>query len=68
MENSMLTKRAPQVDGKLDNEVSPPVKVAKFRIDTKSWFLTYPQCTLDKEEVRVALLAKGKPVKGGVLS
>ena len=35
MENSMLTKRAPQVDGKLDNEVSPPVKVAKFRIDTK---------------------------------
>lgn len=68
MESSMLTKRAPQVDSKLDNEVSPPVKVAKFRIDTKSWFLTYPQCTLDKEEVKAALLAKGKPVKGGVVA
>lgn len=30
---------------------------AKFRIDAKQFFLTYPQCNLSREELRDELLA-----------
>lgn len=44
-------------------------KPSKFRIDSKSWFLTYPKLDLGKEEALQLLLLKlaGKPVQGAVV-
>jgi len=41
-----------------------------FRIDSKSWFLTYPKCPLSKEEGMRILKAKldGKPIRGIVVA
>jgi Geminivirus Rep catalytic domain. len=41
---------------------------ASFRIDSKSWFLTFPKCPLTKEEVHALLEAKGRPITGGVIA
>lgn len=37
----------------------------KFRLDSKSLFLTYPQCPLPKEVARDLLISKGKAIRGG---
>lgn len=39
-----------------------------YRVQSKSWFLTYPQCSLTKEQVRDLILAKGKATKGMVIA
>nr|WPR18794.1 MAG: hypothetical protein [Crogonang virus 115] len=39
----------------------------QFRIDSKSWFMTWPTCPLDKEQVLALLLAKGKEITGAVI-
>ena len=41
--------------------------VAGFRISSKSWFLTWPKCSLTKEEVLAGLRAK-KPIKAAVIA
>jgi len=44
-------------------------KPSKFRIDSKSWFLTYPKLDLGKEEALQLLQLKlaGKPIVGAVV-
>ena len=39
-----------------------------FRIESKSWFLTYPKCPMTKEEVHALLLGKGRAIRGGVIA
>ena len=41
--------------------------VAGFRISSKSWFMTWPKCSLTKEEVLAGLRAK-KPIKAAVIA
>lgn len=45
-----------------------PAILRKFRISSKSWFLTYPQCPLTKDQVLDLLKAKNKPIKGIVIA
>lgn len=44
------------------------METSAFRVDSKSWFLTYPRCSLDKEVVLDLLKAKGKPIVGAVVA
>ena len=39
----------------------------RFRICSRSWFLTYPKCSLGKEEA-LALLKAKRPAKGIVVA
>lgn len=45
-----------------------PIQPIRFNISSKSWFLTYPRCLLDKEVVKQLLEDKGRPIKGGVVA
>lgn len=44
-------------------------KPSKFRVQSKSWFLTYPRLDISKEAALEALMLKlsGKPIKGAVV-
>ena len=51
------------------NQTLPLAKLGenKFRIDSKSWFLTYPQCPMGKT-LALELLRAKKPVRGMVVA
>lgn len=52
---------------KLEEKQNTETKSTKFRIQSKSWFLTYPKCGLSKDQVYTLLAAK-RPTKGGVIA
>jgi Geminivirus Rep catalytic domain. len=43
-------------------------KMQRYRLSTKSLFLTYPKCPLTKSEVHALLLGKGRAIHGGVIA
>lgn len=47
---------------------NPPILPWVFNIRSKSWFLTYPKCSLTKEDCLAILQSKGRAIKGGVIS
>jgi len=70
----MLTKRPPAIDQvssapAIDQVSLAPEEKTKFRIDSKSWFLTYPKLDLSKEMALQLLILKlsGKTVQGAVV-
>jgi hypothetical protein len=52
----------------MENPVLTVPKVTVFRIQSKSWFLTFPKCPMTKEEVHALLCAKGRAIYGGVIA
>lgn len=54
------------------NLVVDPNKTSKFRIDSKSWFLTFPKCLLTKEEalnlLKLKLIKAKKALRGAVVA
>lgn len=45
----------------MNEQTNHPSITQTFRIAAKSFFITYPQCTATKEEIRDFLLTKGRP-------
>lgn len=52
---------------KCETGVLAKLEPKKFKITSKSWFLTYPKCGLSKDIVHALLTAK-RPTKGGVIA